>query len=419
MNRILKLGLLAIMLSAAFTGCKDPDPVIVDPEVEITVTTQTPTEITATTAQCGASVTVIGEAQIAELGVCWNTTANPVASDSHLLTTHVGGTFTCTLTDLQPETEYHVRAYILYESVYQYGRDVSFTTLADNGGGGDEPTLPEGALEGLFSVSENAQVRFSQGNLQYQASTGTWRFAENQADYIGEGNANVGETYNGWIDLFGWGTSGYNHGANAYQPWNTSENYKDYYAYGDAHNHLFDQSGQADWGYNAIGNGGNTENAGWRTMRHEEWKYLMEERATTSGMHFANACVDGTNGMLLFPDDWDGSYTINAADHYSADFSNNTISATDWTGLQSAGAVFLPAAGVRAEGAQMAYIQSGSVYWASTASSNELAYSMYFIVGEKTRDVDANNRILGASVRLVMGLPSGTEGRQDWCVLQQ
>ena len=404
MNKLSKLGLMALLLVAAFTGCKDPDPVIIDPTVEITVTTQTPTEITATTAQCGGRVTVIGEAQITELGVCWSTENNPTATGNHLFTTTVSEPFSCTLTGLQPETEYHVRAYALCESEYHYGQDLIFTTLADNGGGGDEPTLPEGALEGLFSVSENAQVRFSQGNLQYQASTGTWRFAESQTDYIGEGNANVGESYDGWIDLFGWGTSGYNHGGNAYQPWSTSEHYSDYYAYGGAHNHLFEQSGQADWGYNAIANGGNAENAGWRTLRREEWKYLMEERTTVSGIHFANACVGGTNGMLLFPDNWDGSYTINAADHYSADFTNNLISATDWTSLQSAGVVFLPAAGVRAEGTQTAYIQSGSVYWSSTASSNELAYSMYFIVGEKHRDVDANDRVLGASVRLVMDL---------------
>ena len=402
MNKLSKLGLMALLLVAAFTGCKDPDPVIIDPTVEITVTTQTPTEITATTAQCGGRVTVIGEAQITELGVCWSTENNPTATGNHLFTTTVSEPFSCTLTGLQPETEYHVRAYALCESEYHYGQDLIFTTLADNGGGGDEPTLPEGALEGLFSVSENAQVRFSQGNLQYQASTGTWRFAESQTDYIGEGNANVGESYDGWIDLFGWGTSGYNHGGNAYQPWSTSEHYSDYYAYGGAHNHLFEQSGQADWGYNAIANGGNAENAGWRTLRREEWKYLMEERTTVSGIHFANACVGGTNGMLLFPDDWDGSYSINNADHYSAEFANNVVSYEEWTSLQSAGVVFLPAAGVRAEGTQTAYIQSGSVYWSSTASSNELAYSMYFIVGEKHRDVDANDRVLGASVRPVM-----------------
>ena len=49
----------------------------------------------------------------------------------------------------------------------------------------------EGALPGLFSVSDNKKVSFSKGNLQYQASTNTWRFAEQQYLYG---------------DLFGWGT---------------------------------------------------------------------------------------------------------------------------------------------------------------------------------------------------------------------
>ena len=40
-------------------------------------------------------------------------------------------------------------------------------------------TPPQGALSGLFSVSATQQVRFSQGNLQYQASTQTWKFAAN------------------------------------------------------------------------------------------------------------------------------------------------------------------------------------------------------------------------------------------------
>lgn len=37
---------------------------------------------------------------------------------------------------------------------------------------------PEGTLSGLFSVSATKQVRFAKGNLQYRASTNTWRFAE-------------------------------------------------------------------------------------------------------------------------------------------------------------------------------------------------------------------------------------------------
>mgnify|MGYP003571607557 CR=1 FL=1 len=50
----------------------------------------------------------------------------------------------------------------------------------------------------------------------------------------------------------------------------------------------------------------------------------------------------------------------------------------------------------------MGYLQTGAVYWSSTASSSDLAYSMYFIAGDKHRDVDVNYREYGASVRLVM-----------------
>lgn len=39
-----------------------------------------------------------------------------------------------------------------------------------------------------FLTANGEYIQFAPGNLQYQASTGTWRFAENQYDVIGEGN---------------------------------------------------------------------------------------------------------------------------------------------------------------------------------------------------------------------------------------
>lgn len=47
------------------------------------------------------------------------------------------------------------------------------------------PSVPEGAINGLFSVSPSKKVYFSQGNLQYQASSNTWRFAEHQWNCVG------------------------------------------------------------------------------------------------------------------------------------------------------------------------------------------------------------------------------------------
>ena len=65
-----------------------------------------------------------------------------------------------------------------------------------NGGGGN---VPEGAINSLFTINADGdQVYFSQGNLQYQASTNTWRFATNQYDYIGSDNSNISQTYSGF-----------------------------------------------------------------------------------------------------------------------------------------------------------------------------------------------------------------------------
>lgn len=58
-----------------------------------------------------------------------------------------------------------------------------------------------GIVNGEFSVSPTNKVYFSKGNLQYQASTNSWRFAERQWNYIGETNQNISDSYDGWIDL--------------------------------------------------------------------------------------------------------------------------------------------------------------------------------------------------------------------------
>lgn len=163
----------------------------------------------------------------------------------------------------------------------------------------------EGVLSGVFSVSAEKKVSFSKGNLQYKASDNTWRFAENQWDYVGgtEGdekeagtvyengikckNNLISSTYDGWIDLFGWGTSGYNHGATNYQPWSTSlQNTSElYYAYGNRDMNLADCDGTADWGYNKIENGGNVEDGGWFTLSKSEWDYIFNGRTNAANLY--------------------------------------------------------------------------------------------------------------------------------------
>ena len=257
-----------------------------------------------------------------------------------------------------------------------------------------------GCLNGLFTTGENSSVLFSQGNLQYQASTNTWRFAENQWDYVGSDNGNISETYSGLIDLFGWGTSGFNHGATCYQPWSTSDNYYYYYAYGNSNSNLNDQSGQADWGYNAISNGGNMENSGWRTLTHEEWDYVFNTRSTASGIRYANACVDGVNGVILLPDDWSADYYIlNNTNGYDASFNSNTITAIQWSTLEQHGAVFLPAAGNRYR-SSVSNVGSDGYYWSASYYNSDNAWSVCF--GDSYLSTGSTDRrYYGRSVRLV------------------
>ena len=317
---------------------------------------------------------------------------------THLSTTATGEPFNCTLVDLLPATQYHVRAYALVSSEYHYGEDMTFTTL-ENGGGGTDPNLPEGTLKGVFSVSESLKVRFAQGNLQYQATTNTWRFADKQTDIIGEDNINISASYDGWIDLFAWGTSGYDHGAVCYQPWSTSQTYNDYYAYGNYMSNLYDQTGQADWGYNAISNGGNQTGI-WRTLSCYEWRYIFNRRETPSSIRFAVGKIEDQYGILLFPDDWAvDNYIINAPNDLYASYETNTIPATSWNELESIGVVFLPAAGLRIE-VGVPYLNKAGAYWSSTAYNYTYSNYIYFIVNEEGDTSDVTNREYGISVRL-------------------
>ena len=222
-----------------------------------------------------------------------------------------------------------------------------------------------GIVEGKFSVSATQKVCFSQGNLQYTKSTGIWSFMEHQWSTVETLNQNVGTNYaeQDVVSLFGWGTSGYKHGATCYQPYSTSSNYNDYNVYSDESKNLFDGTGKADWGYNKISNGGDTENNGWRTLSKDEWEYLLITRTTTSGIRYAKAKVGDVNGMILLPDDWSTSYyTLSSTE----DFTANVITSVDWTNkLEAHGAVFLPTAGYRS-GSSVGYVNSKGHYWSST-----------------------------------------------------
>ena len=289
-----------------------------------------------------------------------------------------------------------------------------------------------GKLPGKFSVSATKKVYFSQGNLQYQASTNTWRFAEHQYDFIGDAAGNNTEsgrnTQSDWIDLFGWATSGNSASGTAYQPWQSSTTDSEY---GPAITSGQWTYANSDWGINPISNGGNVANS-WRTLTQEEWDYILNERETEYRFCYAKLSIgDGLGyGLIILPDDWDPSYyalspeSMNQGNH---SYDSNVISEEDWTNsLEAHGAVFLPVTGMRYNGNEVTGLDDDKIglYWSSIAAERHeviedpeedpmiinivnAAYNLAFNGGWYIRANQVTTRSRGLAVRLVYTEPSG------------
>ena len=199
-----------------------------------------------------------------------------------------------------------------------------------------------------FAVAEGKYVAFSSGNLQYQASTDTWRFAKHQYDYIGDANSNISVTYTGWIDLFGWGTG--NH------PTQSSTDFNNDYP-------VF-----VDWGTNRIGDDApNT----WRTLTCDEWAYLFRHTRWTM------AKVNDTLCFMLLPTDFiapsgitiavigNGNMSQDYLNFTKSDYAGNVYTATEFAQLEALGCVFLPCTGGR-EDTIMTYVGYLGSYWSAT-----------------------------------------------------
>ena len=104
-----------------------------------TVTTNTVSNITTTSAICGGNVTSDGGATVSARGVCWSTSQNPTVSDSHTSNGTGTGSFTSSITVLSPNTTYYVRAYATNSAGTAYGSRVSFTTPTSSTGQEDQP----------------------------------------------------------------------------------------------------------------------------------------------------------------------------------------------------------------------------------------------------------------------------------------
>lgn len=318
-----------------------------------------------------------------------------------------GKDFTADIPNLEESTDYSYRAYCICDGEYYYGDPLVYST---------PKPLPSNWVDGKnphpFTVASGRVVYFSQGNLQYIGSTGEWKFAKHQFDVLGD-NGQGSADANVDRDLFGWGTSGYAHGATCYQPWSASYLYSDYFAYGIGYKNLYDSPGTADWGYNAISNGG----SGWRTLTNDEWYYLINSRPKADELYGEGKVGDCTLGLIILPDGW--SWTGDVAPFEASWISGesewvNVYNYSEWAKMEAAGAVFLPAAGSRRvynTSIKVESVGNTGCYWSSSALTvnpdnpyhpYQYAYFLIFSSDAVNPSKDqSGNRDYGFSVRLV------------------
>lgn len=416
----------------------------------LTVTTGSPTNIEYNSAR--GNGTVVSGATPSSCGFIYALESNVTTPASELLwnssnpaiitvTAAAPGTsFSAALTSLAANSIYWVRAWAKNETgAISYGNPFKFVTRDDYASKG-------GKLPKTFAIATGVYAYFSMGNLQYHASnpsyagtypsppntetpaayspcSGTWRYANQQYDFVGDANNHVSDIYDGWVDVFPWGTSGYNHGywnpvnpvTPVNMPWQRlrktgtnpdTYNYtpSQFRAYGYSGTNLNAHPTFADWAYNPISNGLNAYGISNKfTPSKDELETLLFSRVLTTringeaqltGWSFAFAIINVNNvdvrGLMLFPDvfDWPDALGLDRLPTHINDNNGNipggnwgdntngwtqdppftTYTEAEWIWLERAGVVFLPCAGCWGGTGSMEWINKGGRYWTSSYS---------------------------------------------------
>ena len=235
-----------------------------------TVTTAAITQITETTAVAGGNVTSDGGASVTERGVVYATTQNPTINSTKVTSGIGTGSFTCNLTDLQPNTTYYVRAYATNEVGTAYGEEVTFTTAED------ESSEPTGTENEYGYVDLGLSIKWATMNVGASK-------LEDYGDYFAWGETQPKSTYN-------WSTYKYCNGSSS-----TLTKYNTDSSYGTVDNKttldLSDDAANANWG------------GSWRMPTDAEWTELRENctwKWTTQNGVNGYRVTSKSNGNSIF-----------------------------------------------------------------------------------------------------------------------
>ena len=280
-------------------------------------------------------------------------------------------------------------------------------------------------LPGVFSVSPTRQVQFTRGNLKalvnggpfesYNYTAQAFALHDNQYDVIGNAAGNTTMASGTWTDMFSWvGESGV---YNSYGLCTYNSQSDEYYGSEEVED-LKTSWGDIESLHQTYGNN-------IRCLTEYEWRYLLVQRPNgRSKIGKATITHSGgsSTGLVLLPDNWtlpsNCTFTGNPFPTAGSDsdsggtsgFTENSYSATAssgtsnaWVDMENAGAVFLPAAGLRT-GLSMSLVSTRGYYWGSdSGNTKNKAYGggIYFYGTTLFHKPSSYARHRGRSVRLV------------------
>ena len=249
-------------------------------ELEVTlptVTTTIPTQITETSVVAGGNVTSDGGAVVTERGVVYGKSPNPTISNLSNTIRPCGsgtGEFTYTITDLQENTTYYIRAYATNDVGTAYGEEESFTTNENN-----EISDPTGTENGYGYVDLGLSVKWATMNVGASK-------AEEYGSYFAWGETTTKDTYN-------WSTYKWCNGSET-----TLTKYCNNSSYGNngftdnkTQLELSDDAARANWG------------GSWRMPTDAEWSELINNCTwtwTTQYGEYGKNVTSKINGNSIF-----------------------------------------------------------------------------------------------------------------------
>lgn len=326
-------------------------------------------------------------------------------------------------------------------------------------------------IDAEYSISDTSKVRFTSGNLMYQPSTNTWRIAPRQFDIVG-GNStqepkglhgtiwetiggvrtrcrndfstdnSVRANYEGWIDLFPWGASGwYGDGTTAGEvsrtasfndrktnnpgkkvtanPWECSSGA--YFKLNDnGAQNLTGDFANADWGTHNSTMLCGCDTLLFRAPTQQEAKYILSDRPNAQKLHArcqiklpgtGNAPDTTINGLIILPDNWlethgDVPFKSDSAGGGWTYYADNKFTLAQWTEMEAWGAIFLPAAGMMDNNNKLLKPNRSGAYWSSSSigSSTEKSFNLQFGGFDASGALSSKSeyRYYGRAVRLMV-----------------